>query len=171
MCFAPVRRRHSLSNVEATMKQRQSAQAGFSMIEMLIAVVILAVGLLGLAELQITATKANAHSEAILAASAIAQQVIEEVASMDSGDAMFDYVTGHEADDDYLAVDDAAWDPSSVTLAGAGTYNIKYDVITRFNGITDLCQVVVRVASAQEVMTVFGVQQRSVTATIIKRAT
>jgi type IV pilus assembly protein PilV len=45
------------------MKREKSGQAGFSLIELLVAIVILAVGLLGLAELQVTAIRANSHSQ------------------------------------------------------------------------------------------------------------
>ncbi len=153
------------------MMERQSAQSGFSLVELLIAIVILAVGLLGLAELQITATKVNAQSESILAASSIAQEVIEEIAALDSDDAMFDVPVANANTDNFLSVNDAAWDPSSVTIAGAGTYNITYDVITRFHGVTDLCQVIVTVSSDSVVMSVLGNRTRTVTATTIKRAT
>ena len=57
----------------------RSKQAGFSMIEMLVAVVILAVGLLGLAELQITAMKSNSKSGSIVAAATVAQMATEEI--------------------------------------------------------------------------------------------
>ena len=171
MCFAPIKRRRVLSNVEATMKQRQSAQAGFSMIEMLIAVVILAVGLLGLAELQITATKANAHSESILAASAIAQEVIEDITSWESGDARLNAETGFENTDNHLSTNNAVWDSSPVTIEGGGTYNVTYDVVTRFHVVTDLSQVIVTVSSASAVMNVLGNRVRTVTATTIKRST
>ena len=57
----------------------RSKQAGFSMIEMLVAIVILAVGLLGLAELQITAMRTNSKSGSIVAASTVAQMATEEI--------------------------------------------------------------------------------------------
>lgn len=142
------------------MQKKQSAQAGFSLVELLVAVVILAVGLLGLAELQITATKANAQSDSILAASSLAQQVIEEIAAMDADDPLFDTgVTG------------AAWDPASVNVDGAGTYDIQYSVALNYQGVTNLCRVTVQVASQQAVMNVLGNRQRVVTATTIKRST
>jgi prepilin-type N-terminal cleavage/methylation domain-containing protein len=56
-----------------------SKQSGFSMVEMLVAIVILAVGLLGLAELQITAMKTNSKSGSIVAASTVAQIATEEI--------------------------------------------------------------------------------------------
>ena len=154
------------------MYKQRSAQSGFSLVELLIAILILAIGLLGLAELQITATKANSQSETLLAASAIAQQVIEEIAVMDAGDAMFDDADHVGATDD-LEVNNAPWPgapASPVTVLGGGAYNINYDVVTNFQGVTDLCQVVVRVTSTTSLMNVGANRVRSVTATTIKRS-
>ena len=146
--------------VEVKMHEQKSAQSGFSLVELLIAILILAVGLLGLAELQITATKANSHSDTMLAASSLAQQVIEEIMAMDSGDALFN-----------AAANNVPWDGSPVTVAGAGTYNIEYDVVPNYLGVTNLTQIVVQVSSAQEVMNVSGNRVRTVTASTIKRST
>lgn len=54
-------------------------QSGFSMIEMLVAVVILAVGLLGLAQLQVTAIRTNSKSGSITASATVAQMAVEEI--------------------------------------------------------------------------------------------
>jgi type IV pilus modification protein PilV len=164
MCFAFVKSRHMLLNVEVMMNEQKSAQSGFSLVELLIAIIILAVGLLGLAELQITATKANSQSDTILVASSLAQRVIEEISAMDSGDSLFD-----------VAVSNATWSSdtwtSPVTLKGAGTYNIEYDVVLNYQGVTNLTQIVVTVSSAQAVMNVGGNRVRTVTASTIKRST
>ncbi|MBW2519616.1 MAG: prepilin-type N-terminal cleavage/methylation domain-containing protein, partial [Deltaproteobacteria bacterium] len=50
------------------MSNKKNREDCFSMIEMLIAIVILAIGLLGLAELQISAMRSNAKSGSIVAA-------------------------------------------------------------------------------------------------------
>ena len=142
------------------MQEQQSSNSGFSLVELLIAIVILAVGLLGLAELQITATKANSQSETILAASSLAQQVIEEVSAKASNDGMFS-----DADGTY------AWDPATVSVAGGGTYNIEYTLETGYQGVTNLCLITVRVTSAQALLNVGGNKIRTVTATTLKRAT
>lgn len=141
------------------MHEQKSAQSGFSMIELLVAVMILAVGLLGLAELQITATKANAQSDTILAASSLAQQVIEEIAALDSDDALFD------------ADSSGVWPGSPVTVEGAGTYGITYTVDWEYMNVTNLCQIRVVVESDKAVMNVTGNKKRRVEATTLKRAT
>jgi len=141
------------------MLQRQRAQAGFSLVELLVAVVILAVGLLGLAELQITAMKTNAQSESILAAGSLAQRAIEEVVALNGSDPLFDM------DRSFTAVGDP------VSLPGAGTFIIQRSVDANYQGVPNLCLVTVRVESAGGVMTVLGMRKRLVTLTTLKRTT
>jgi type IV pilus assembly protein PilV len=144
--------------MEASMRQRKRTQAGFSLVELLVAVVILAVGLLGLAELQVTAMKTNAQSESILAAGSLAQRAIEEVVAMDGSDPLFNM------DRPFTAVGDP------VTLPGAGTFIVQRSVATNYQDVPNLCLVTVRVESAGGVMTVLGMRKRLVTLTTLKRA-
>jgi Tfp pilus assembly protein PilV len=143
-----------------------------SMIEMLIAVVIVAVGLLGLAELQVTAMRANSQSNVSVAAASLAQRVIESVAAMDSANSMFDN-----------GVLNATWPWSPVALDGAGTFNITYSVRRSvdpdaadptgpgYMGVQNLCRVDVTVRTASAVAWGFGgPKQHAVTMTTIKRS-
>lgn len=142
------------------MNTKLSAQSGFSLVELLVAVMILAIGLLGLAKLQVTAIKVNSQSETIMAASTIAQGIIEEIAAMDSSDAMFN-----------STVTDAVWDDSPITVEGGGTYNITYDVTTTYQGVTNLCMITVTVASTTALQNVAGKKVRTVEVSTIKLAT
>lgn len=145
------------------MQKRTSSQAGFSMVELLVAVVILAVGLLGLAELQITAMKTNAQSESIAAAGSIAQRVIEEIAAMNDADAIFDA--------DVLAYQ--PWTGPSggqISLPGAGTYFIDFKLDKDYQGVTNLCQITIRVESQNKIATVIGHRLQTVEVTTMKRA-
>ena len=155
-----------------TLRQRITSQAGMSLVEMLLAVVVLAIGLLGLAELQVTAMKANSQSNVSVAAASLAQRVIESVAAMDPASTMFD--------DGNLNV---AWPWSPVTLQGAGTFNITYSVRRSIDpdatdpdgpgymGVQDLCRIDVTVRSAAPVAWGYGgFKQHAVTMTTIKRA-
>jgi len=62
------------------------SRKGFTLLEVLIAFIILAVGLLGLAALQIIAIKANAFSKEMTQASAIAQAKLEELKNLPFSD-------------------------------------------------------------------------------------
>lgn len=142
------------------MKRENSGQAGFSLIELLVAIVILAVGLLGLAELQVTAIRANSQSETMLAAATIAQGVIEEIAAMSSDDAIFN-----------ANVNGATWATSPITVEGGGTYDITYDVQTTYQGVTNLCLITVRVVSTGNLMQVGGNRERRAVVSTVKLAT
>jgi len=143
-----------------------------SMIEMLVAVVILAVGLLGLAELQVTAMKANSQSHVSVTATSLAQRVIETVAAMPPDNPIFD--------NGFL---NTTWLSSPVTLPGAGTFNIIYSVRRSIDpddanptgpgylGVQDLCRIDVTVTTANKVAWGYGMsKQHSVTMTTIKRS-
>jgi len=140
------------------MWKRFKNQGGFSMIELLVAVVILAIGLLGLAELQVTAMKANSKSEGMIAATSLAQEIIERLTSMNEADPMFD------AD-----VDDAAWPGGAIAVPGAGSFNVTYDVETNYQGVTNLCLVRITVApSSSGPLSIFST--RAVSMTTLKRS-
>lgn len=140
------------------MRHRNSAQAGFSLVELLVAVVILAVGLLGLAELQVGTMKANAQSDSIMVANHLAQKVIEEISAAPDDDPRF-----------VTTVTAQPWIESPFTVAGAGVYNVTYDVVTNHGGVTGLSQVTVHVASAGAVANVLGNRQRLVNLSTLKR--
>ncbi|RLB04963.1 MAG: hypothetical protein DRG83_03640 [Deltaproteobacteria bacterium] len=63
--------------------QKISNRNGFTLLEVMIAFVILAIGLLGLAALQIVAVKGNAFSSEMTFASMLAQQKLEELKNID----------------------------------------------------------------------------------------
>lgn len=141
------------------MRHPKASEAGFSLVELLIAVLIMAVGLLGLAELQITAMRTNTKSEGILSSTSLAQMVIEDVMSRTGGDPLFD-----------ATVPDTAWPGSPFTVAGGGTYNVTYNVTTNYQGVTSLCLVRVNVTPANAPL--LGVfTNRGVSMTTLKRAT
>ena len=149
------------------MPASQNAQSGFSMVELLVAIVILAVGLLGLAQLQVTAIKANSQSATILAANAIAQKVVEEIAALNPSDGLFNIPVpgGWPAT--------GTWPDTPITVAGAGSYAVTYSISPlEASGVpvTDVLQIEVVVTSTTEVANVLGNRVRSVTANTIKRA-
>ncbi|MDX9708472.1 MAG: type IV pilus modification protein PilV [Trichloromonas sp.] len=145
------------------MKRENSGQAGFSLIELLVAIVILAIGLLGLAELQVTAIRANSQSETMLAAATIAQGVIEEIAAMSRNDPMF---SDNTAGEKWERSDSPYFTP--VTVEGGGSYDITYDVETNYEGVENLSFITVRVVSTGNLMQVGGNRARRAVVTTIK---
>ena len=137
----------------------KNAQSGFSLVELLVAVVILAVGLLGLMELQVTALRANNKGEGILTAASLAQEVIEQITALDGSDDMFHDPTGN-----YL------WGGSGeVTAADGSSFQVTYDLETNYQGVTDLCRIRVNVVPLNVVKR--GVFTRSgVSMTTLKRS-
>jgi len=141
------------------MIKRKSSQSGFSLVELLVAVVILAIGLLGLAELQISAIKTNAHSDSITVSNGIAQKVVEEIAAMSAEEALFSTpATG------------ATWTGSPYTVQGAGVYNVTYDVETNLDDVTGLSKITVYVGSANTIASVLGNHKREVNLITFKRS-
>lgn len=138
------------------MPASKNSQSGFSLIEMLVAIVILTVGLLGLAQLQITAIKANSQSTTSIAATALAQQALEQIMAWDADDARLDV--------------DGTNTFTSVTVKGAGTYTITWTVKTGYEGVTNLCRVDVVVESTQAVMGVLGHNTRTVSVHTFRRS-
>jgi type IV pilus assembly protein PilV len=145
--------------MEDMMSVSKNSQSGFSMVEMLIAIVILAVGLLGLAELQVTAIKTNAHSYGLIAASSVAQMFLEDVISWSEDDNRLDVDANAKTD----------WNGGSVNVPGAGTFMVTYDVDVDHQNVSGVCKVTVHVANAQ-VGTVFGRGLKTVTMSTLKRA-
>ncbi len=140
----------------------KNSQSGFSLIELLLAMMILAVGLLGLAQLQITAITANAQSDSITVANALAQKAIEDIAAMSADEAIFS-----------TAVTGATWAGSPFTVEGAGAYNVTYDVVPNYppaTPVTGLSQITIHVASAGAVANILGNKIRTANAITFKRS-
>lgn len=144
------------------MSASKNTQSGFSLVELLVAVMILAVGLLALAQLQITAIKANTQSDSITVANALSQKAVEDVAAMSADDPIFS-----------TAVTGATWTGSPFTVDGAGLYNVTYDVVPNYptaTPVVGLSQVTIHVRSAGAIANILGNKQRSVDAITFKRS-
>lgn len=116
-------------------------QAGFTLIEVLIALTVFAIGLIALAGMQMTAIRGNSNSQVISARVALADGVIEEFLAMGGDDARLS-----------AGVTDFPW-PSATNIAieGAGVCTARVTVLPdpEIDGVTHtgLTQVQVRVTS------------------------
>lgn len=110
--------------------------AGFTLIEVLVAITIFAIGLLAIAGMQVTGIRGNATSHAVMAKVAMADGVLEEFLAMDLDDERLEgnniRVPWVQTDQDgagtliaTVAVDDSTVGLSeiTVTVAGSGSTN------------------------------------------------
>ena len=119
---------------------------GFTLVELLVALVILAVGLLAVARMSLTYVKANTFSHVVSAATVLAQEKMEELRSYATGEMggrfsvfNFDYLVSTEAE--YTSIEDppgsgtplvipgllAGASASPVTASSGVTYEVLYD--------------------------------------------
>jgi len=121
------------------MKKVIAQEHGFTLLEVLVALTIFAVGLLGIAGVQISSLNFNADSNTRSVATAIAQGELEEILAMDQADSVF---SSSNAD---MVID---LDPNSAatTLAvpGGGSYSATWDVTTS-DPIAGIARITVRV--------------------------
>ncbi|AJF06029.1 type IV pilus modification PilV family protein [Geoalkalibacter subterraneus] len=121
--------------------------AGFTLLELLIAVTIFAVGLLTVAGMQVTAMQAGTTAQTQTVATALAQGVFEELMSRDPGDALFNDV----ADEEEYAIDQDILDQ----LKGGDNYQAIYS-ITPDTPASGLARVDVRVTGNNRTVRLSG---------------
>jgi type IV pilus assembly protein PilV len=134
----------------------RDSQKGFTLLELLVALTIFAIGLLSIAGMQITAIQSNSKSNTLGVRAALAQRVMEDISSKDPSDPFFDAAVPNAVFD--LEPDDNT--ETSLTLEGAGTYSARYTV-TIDDPVTNVTRIVV---------TVTGPSNRTSTLTTFKRS-
>lgn len=88
--------------------QQKHNDAGFSLIEVMIALLVFAIGVLGLAQLQSTAINGNAKAEGITEAAVAGSDLLEQMLSWDYDDSQLD----------------SSNDSDTYTLSGGATYTV-----------------------------------------------
>lgn len=128
------------------MKEILLEQKGFSLVELLIAITIFAVGLLSVAGMQVTALRGNSTANTITVNAAIASGIMEKLLSLPLSHPL---VSG--------SISEAVWDfdPSTlgtqdtITISGGGTYSAIYSVEPDYDSgsgsIENIARIVVRV--------------------------
>jgi type IV pilus modification protein PilV len=123
------------------MYRQLSNQSGFSLVELLIAMALLAIGIFPVITMQVTAIKANSFANSISAANALAQEVMDDMMSWDISDARVNTSTAVDAVYDLNGPNIAGTD---IAMTGAGTFRAKYSttIDTPVSGTT---QIVVKI--------------------------
>lgn len=128
-------------------------QKGFTLLELLIAISIFAIGLLSIAGMQITAIRTNSSANTLTAGSALAAGVLEEILAWPADEAVL------KANSSNVAWD---FDPTPGTtitqklVNGSGLYTGLFSVNTNYNGNTDLSRITVVVTGNGKSSTVVG---------------
>lgn len=102
-------------------------EAGFSLVEMLVALTIFAIGLLATAGMQMSALQSNAGSYRLTSINAVASGVMEEILTWSSDDPRLKDVAGNPHAWDF---DRSDIDIDPVTIQGGGSFNAEYTVTT-----------------------------------------
>lgn len=122
------------------METIRSSQQGFTLLELLIAISIFAIGLLSIAGMQITAIRTNSSANTSTAGSALAAGVLEEILAWPANTGVLKTNAANTAWD---------FDPSKSTssytkfINGSGQYTATYSVVPNYNGNTNLSRITV----------------------------
>ena len=137
------------------MKIKLSDQVGFTLLEVLVAIFILSIGLLGMAKTQIATMRTNTLSNTHLAASSLAQAAMEDILAADGDDPRF------QDEHDY-----AVWDGVQ-TLPGSGSYQVYYK--TTVDYVPNVTKIDIRVDSITDVKSAMGLEDKPIQMVTFKR--
>lgn len=96
-----------------------NSEGGFTLVEVLIALTIFAIGLLALAGMQVTAIRGNSTSQSLTSATSLAEGTMEWLQSLPANDPMFD-----------VAVADQPVPGSPFRIDGGGDMVVTYSIDT-----------------------------------------
>ena len=125
------------------------SEKGFSLVELLVAVVMLAVGLLAVAGMQSMAINKNAYANRYSTATALAQEVMEDFLAREPSSAIFQSDVGLGPPDPSAAnydLDPSAVTSNSVTVTGAGTFTVLYSIDAN-NPVANVAKITVKVTT------------------------
>ncbi|HLB01904.1 MAG TPA: prepilin-type N-terminal cleavage/methylation domain-containing protein [Nitrospiria bacterium] len=119
-------------------KNRRQFDRGFTLLELLIAIVILAIGLLAVASMQANAIRSNSLAERVTVITAVAHGAIEDLLARADSDPIFDAAASNV--------------PYDTRIVQGVTYNASY-TMTPNTPVTGVAQVVMTVTGGGRTMT------------------
>ena len=134
------------------------SEAGFTLIEMVVAMLILALGLIATVNMQTTAIRANAFAQRTTSASAVARAAMDELVSRPGSDAFFDTALAAAAHD--LDPQTAAMTQTVQDITYSATVTVTPNATVNAVAVPNLTQID---------LTVTG-NDRTITLTELKRA-
>ncbi len=117
--------------------QRLTNQKGFTLLELLVALTIFAVGMLSVASMQVTALRENANSHSRTAAVSLASGIVEEIQRWAPNDTRLS--------SDVEKVKWTYFPGDSITIDGAGTFQAFYDLERDHQDVQNVILIRVRV--------------------------
>ena len=116
----------------------QNNSSGFTLVELLVAMVLLAIGILSTVSMIITALNANTLANKLTVKTTLAQTVMEDILSGKVTDTRLNSTTAPVAYDL-----ESTTTGNNIIVKGAGTFHAEYEV-TRDTPISGVSQIVVR---------------------------
>lgn len=129
-------------------------EKGFSLVELLVAITILAIGLLAVAGMQSSAINYNSWANRLSTATSLAQEAMEDILAKDAGDLIFSASTIPPAPPYDLNGPNTAG--NDIIISGAGTFSATRTITININGITGLVQIDVSVTGGNRTVTLTG---------------
>lgn len=159
-----------------TPRRLPNDERGFTLLELLVAITLMAIGIFAVLGMQSVAMRANSLANQLSVAAALAQQVQEDLLSQSGSDAIFATSSANNVysrfpdpnNPSQLTQNTISFSSGAASNAGAGTYSATYSITvgTGANGIpSGLSRVVVTVTGVAGT----AAEGRNVTMTCLKR--
>lgn len=162
MCFALTNPRKSDLKEDEEMANEIKCEKGFTLVEMLVAITIFAIGLLAVAGMQLTAIGTNSDSNTLTAATALTEGIMEEILAWSVDTPSLNVTSPSDIQWDFQPL--TAGVQNTKSLGAAGNYSATYSVVVNANGVTNLTQITVVVTGIDP-----GNSNRSITLVGFKR--